>query len=275
MNKYTFLIIAVLSGITISLLRSRQRLIEEKDSYKSNTEALMSEVRRIQADSSTMALDIKTLTMSLDEYKRFRAEDEEKIKKLGIRIKDLEATAKHNVEVDAPIDAEIKDSVMIRDTVPVFLKAVRMDTPYLKINGIIENDRLTGKINLPVTLNQAFWIEYKHKFLWWRWKVKAIHQTISSDNPYVEINTMFSKLSGRTKTQEIEKPQSFASQLAEATKLFTDAVSKLKNISSGVSKKMEENDAKIKSLSVENIALQELKNKADKQAEQLNRLIQS
>lgn len=187
MNKYSFLIIAVLSGITISLLRSRQRLIEEKDSYKSNTEALMSEVRRIQADSSTMALDIKTLTMSLDEYKRFRAEDEEKIKKLGIRIKDLEATAKHNVEVDAPIDAEIKDSVMIRDTVPVFLKAVRMDIPYLKINGIIENDRLTGKINLPVTLNQAFWIEYKHKFLWWRWKVKAIHQTISSDNPYVEI----------------------------------------------------------------------------------------
>lgn len=181
------MIIAVLSGITISLLRSRQRFIEEKDSYKSNTEALMSEVRRIQADSSTMALDIKTLTMSLDEYKRFRAEDEEKIKKLGIRIKDLEATAKHNVEVDAPIDAEIKDSVMIRDTVPVFLKAVRMDTPYLKINGIIENDRLTGKINLPVTLNQAFWIEYKHKFLWWRWKVKAIHQTISSDNPYVEI----------------------------------------------------------------------------------------
>lgn len=187
MNKYSFLIIAVLSGITISLLRSRQRFIEEKDSYKSNTEALMSEVRRIQADSSTMALDIKTLTMSLDEYKRFRAEDEEKIKKLGIRIKDLEATAKHNVEVDAPIDAEIKDSVMIRDTVPVFLKTVRMDTPYLKINGIIENDRLTGKINLPVTLNQAFWIEYKHKFLWWRWKVKAIHQTISSDNPYVEI----------------------------------------------------------------------------------------
>ena len=181
------MIIAVLSGITISLLRSRQRLIEERDSYKSNTEALMSEVRRIQADSSTMALDIKTLTMSLDEYKRFRAEDEEKIKKLGIRIKDLEATAKHNVEVDAPIDAEIKDSVMIRDTVPVFLKAVRMDTPYLKINGIIENDRLTGKINLPVTLNQAFWIEYKHKFLWWRWKVKAIHQTILSDNPYVEI----------------------------------------------------------------------------------------
>lgn len=87
---------------------------------------------------------------------------------------------------------------------------------------------------------------------------------------------MFSKLSKQSKVSkqvEIEKSQSFANQLAEATKLFTDAVSKLKNISSGVSKKMEENDAKIKSLSQENITLQELKNKADKQAEQLNQLI--
>lgn len=187
MNKYLIFVITVLLLTCGSLLKSRQKLIGERDRYKSNTEALMSEIQRIQVDSSTMALDIKFLTMSLDEFKRFRAEDEEKIKKMGIRIKDLEAVAKHDVEVNAPIDAEIKDSVIIRDTVPVFLKSVRMDTPYLKINGTIENDRLTGKINLPVTLNQAFWIEYKHRFLWWRWKVKAIHQTVSSDNPYVEI----------------------------------------------------------------------------------------
>lgn len=135
MNKYSFLIIAVLSGITISLLRSRQRLIEEKDSYKSNTEALMSEVRRIQADSSTMALDIKTLTMSLDEYKRFRAEDEEKIKKLGIRIKDLEATAKHNVEVDAPIDAGNKGQCDDKRYRSGFLKGCKDGYP------VFENQR--------------------------------------------------------------------------------------------------------------------------------------
>lgn len=187
MNKYLIFAITVLLLTCGLLLKSRQKLIGERDRYKSNTEALMSEIQRIQVDSSTMALDIKSLTMSLDEFKRFRAEDEEKIRKMGVRIKDLEAVAKHNVEVNAPIDAEIKDSVVIRDTIPVFLKAVKMDTPYLKINGTIENDRLTGKINLPVTLNQAFWIEYKHRFLWWRWKVKAIHQTVSSDNPYVEI----------------------------------------------------------------------------------------
>lgn len=82
---------------------------------------------------------------------------------------------------------------------------------------------------------------------------------------------MFTKLNKQTKTVE---PQSFAEQLTEATKLFTDAINKLKGISSGVSKKMEENDAKMKELTLENTALQELKDRADKQAEQLDRLLQ-
>lgn len=83
---------------------------------------------------------------------------------------------------------------------------------------------------------------------------------------------MFTKLIKQTKTV---KPQSFAEQLTEATKLFTDAINKLKGISSSVSKKMEENDARMKELTLENTALQELKDRADKQAEQLDRLLQS
>ena len=34
-------------------------------------------------------------------------------------------------------------------------------------------------------IHQAVWVEYKG---WWLWKrIKAIRQTISSDNPHVEI----------------------------------------------------------------------------------------
>jgi hypothetical protein len=62
-----------------------------------------------------------------------------------------------------------------------------MDTPYLQLSGTIEDNRLSGKIHLPVTLQQAVWIEHKYRFLWWRWGTKAVHQTVSSDNPYVEI----------------------------------------------------------------------------------------
>lgn len=187
MNKYLVLLIVALSITSGILIRSREKIIEERDLYKHNSEALLAENKRIQIDSSTMALDIKTLTMSLKEYKQYRTKDKERIEKMGVKIKNLEAIAKHKVEINAPIQAEVKDSILERDTVPIYIKTIKMDTPHLKLDGIIEDNKLTGKVRIPIMLNQAIWVEYKHKFLWWQWKVKAIHQTISSDNPYAEI----------------------------------------------------------------------------------------
>lgn len=160
---------------------------EERDTYRGNTEALLADATQVRVDSSMMASTIRVLSLSLEEYKKYRAEDAGVIRRLGIRVRDLEAAAKHEVEINAPLDAQVKDSTVVRDTVRVAVKAVRMQTPYIRMDAIIEEGRLTGEIRLPVTLRQAFWIEYKHRFLWWRWKVKAIRQTITSDNPYVEI----------------------------------------------------------------------------------------
>ena len=83
------------------------------------------------------------------------------------------------------LKVRVRDTLIIRDTVPLLRQKVEMVTPYIQLTGLIENKRLKGDIKVPVTLNQAVWVEYKG---WWFWKrVKAIHQSISSDNPYVEI----------------------------------------------------------------------------------------
>lgn len=187
MNNILFLLILAF-GIIACLLVSRNiYLFKEKERYQANTDALLSDIQQIQIDSAMMASTVKVLQLSLEEYKHYRAEDAAIIKKMGIKIKDLKAAARHDIEINAPIDAEIKDSVVFKDTISVFVRNVKMDTPYIKLEGEIENDRLIGKIYLPVYLHQAVWVEYKHRFLWWRWKIKAIHQTIISDNPYVEI----------------------------------------------------------------------------------------
>ena len=184
LNKILLLIALGLGVATYSLYNWGSRMKEERNTYRSNTHALLADVEHIRIDSAMMASTIQVLNLSMDEYKKYRAEDAATIKKMGVRIKDMEATGRHDIEVNAPVDAQVKD---IRDTVTVIVKAVKIDTPYLKLNGIIEDNRLKGNIHLPVHLHQVFWVEYKHRFLWWRWKVKAIHQTITSDNPYVEI----------------------------------------------------------------------------------------
>lgn len=189
MNRRTGIllaIVAVLVGMVWLQQRKVVRLKEERDRQEQNSDALLSEMKRWQVDSATMATDVKTLRLSMDEFERYRANDLAKIKEMGIKIKNLEAAAKHEVEVDVPLHATVKDSVVVRDSVAVRVQAVSMVNPFIQMHGIIERDSLIGSVHLPVTLRQAVWIEYKRRWLFWK-KVKAVHQVITTDNPYVEV----------------------------------------------------------------------------------------
>lgn len=189
MNKFSLYLLAaiLLLGTALWIQQKRiTRISRERDRYQMNSDALLSDMQQWQIDSATMATDVKRLLMTADEFERYRAEDAAKIEQMGIKIKNLETTAKHQLEVNAPIAAQIRDSIVIRDTVPMVIKTVSMNTPHLKLAGTIENDLLVGSIHLPVTLRQAVWIEYKRRCLFWK-KAKAVHQTITSDNPHVEI----------------------------------------------------------------------------------------
>lgn len=189
MNRRTgilLVIVAVLVGTVWLQQRKVVRLREERDRHEQNSDALLSDLKRWRVDSTTMATDVKTLRLSMDELERYRAGDLAKIKEMGIKIKNLEAVAKHEIEVDAPINASVRDSVVIRDSVAVRIQAVSMANPFIQMHGVIEKDSLIGSIQLPVTLRQAVWVEYKRRWLFWK-KLIAVHQVITTDNPYVEV----------------------------------------------------------------------------------------
>lgn len=189
MNKIKLLGISAFILLGVAVWVQQRRIVSiknERDRYQMNSDALLSDMKQWQVDSATMATDVKTLRLTVDEMERYRAEDISKIKQMGVKIKNLEAAAKHQLEVNADIRASVRDSVVIRDTIPLLVKSVSMITPHIRLSGIIEKDSLIGRIHLPVTLRQAVWIEYKRRWLFWK-KVVAVHQTITSDNPHVEI----------------------------------------------------------------------------------------
>lgn len=185
-SKYLLFCLLILGVVVWQQQRRIVRLGEERDRYQGNTEALLSDMKRMQVDSATTAVDVKSLRLTLGEYKRLRAEDAETIGRLGVKVKHLEAAARHDLEVSGPVNAVVRDTVVVRDTLPVKRQKVEMITPYIRLTGLIEDERLKGEIRIPVTLHQGIWIEYKRRWIFWK-KVKAVHQTISSDNPYVEI----------------------------------------------------------------------------------------
>ena len=185
-NSVLLVLLVLLLGASLLLWRYAAKVTRERNRYQQNTEALLADINRIQIDSTRMAVDVKTLRLTVSEYEEYRTEDARLIKKLGARIKDLEAAAKHRLSVDAEITSPVRDSVIKRDTVFVPVQTVEMINPYIEFRGMIEDSVLTAKVHIPVTLNQAVWIEYKRRWIFWK-RVKAVHQTITSNNPYVDI----------------------------------------------------------------------------------------
>lgn len=179
-------LLVLLLGASLLLWRYATKVTRERNRYRQNTEALLADISRIQIDSTRMAVDVKTLRLTVSEYEEYRAEDARLIKKLGARIKDLEAAARHRLSVDAEITSPIRDSIIMRDTVFVPVQTVEMINPHIEFRGIIEDSVLTANVHIPVTLNQAVWVEYKRRWIFWK-RVKAVHQTITCDNPYVDI----------------------------------------------------------------------------------------
>ena len=95
LNKVFLSVMLLLVSIVWLQYRRMERLTKERDRFSMNNTALLSDIKRIQSDSATMALDVKVLRLTMDEYKKFRTKDTEKIKELGMRIKHLEAAARH------------------------------------------------------------------------------------------------------------------------------------------------------------------------------------
>lgn len=185
-NRVLLVLLLLLLVTSFLLWRYAVKVTRERNRYQQNTEALLADISRIQIDSTRMAVDVKTLRLTVAEYEEYRAEDARLIKKLGARIKNLEAAAKHRLSVEAQIIAPVRDSIIVRDTVFVPVQTVEMINPYIEFRGVIEDSVLRAKVHIPVTLNQAVWVEYKRRWIFWK-RVKAVHQTITSDNPYVDI----------------------------------------------------------------------------------------
>lgn len=185
LNGILSTILFLLGGIVWLQHRHALYLTEERDRFRMNNTALLSGVKRMQIDSATMALETKVLRLTVDEYKEFRAKDAEIIRRLGIKVKKLEVAARHKIEVKVPVEAVIQDTLIIHDSISLTKQKVEMVTPHIKLTALIEGDHLRGDIKIPVTFHQAVWVDTRAGGFGKR--IKAIRQTISSDNPHVEI----------------------------------------------------------------------------------------
>ena len=194
MKKYLILaaiILAVAAALWVQHAKIK-RLTDERDKYRSNTEALLADVERYQTKDSLNAVTVGVLQLKLSEFEKYRADDAALIKTLQTKNRDLQAVTTAQLQTINELRGTVRDSIVYLpgDTVTTVLRCVDIADPWFELHGCATPaGEFTGTFINRDSLLIAATVKYKRflGFLWKTRKVKNRKIDAISKNPNTEI----------------------------------------------------------------------------------------
>ena len=182
--------VACLLAAAITIIigdRKIRRLTDERDRYKGNTATLLSEVQKYMVRDSLHAARVESLELTIKEFERFRADDAALIRELKSKNRDLSAINKTQSQTIIELSAVPRDTVIIRDSIPIPAVAVHCGDEWFDFNGLLTKDEFTGTLANRDSLLIAETVKYK-RFLFWKTKrIKDRRMDCVSKNPHTTI----------------------------------------------------------------------------------------
>ncbi|WP_295939352.1 DUF6549 family protein [uncultured Alistipes sp.] len=187
MKKYLLLYAVV---VTALLAYGYNRYRSETRRLSQNQAALAADITRYRTRLGQEAASAQALRLRCAEFEELRSEDAAQIRRLGIRLRHLEATAKTvsatTVEIHTPVHdtviVRLRDTLVLRDTLRLF----RWRDAWVTVEGAIAADSVACRIESIDTLRQVVH-RIPRRFLFIRWGTKALRQEIVSSNPHTRI----------------------------------------------------------------------------------------
>lgn len=178
MKKYLILaaiILAVAAALWVQHAKIK-RLTDERDKYRSNTEALLADVERYQTKDSLNAVTVGVLQLKLSEFEKYRADDAALIKTLQTKNRDLQAVTTAQLQTINELRGTVRDSIVYLpgDTVTTVLRCVDITDPWFELHGCATPaGNFTGTFVNRDSLLIAATVKYK-RFLGFLWKTRKV-----------------------------------------------------------------------------------------------------
>lgn len=184
--------VAVLLAAILLFCAGQQRRIkqlsDERDRYKGNTEALLTDVELFRVRDSLNAARVQSLELTVKEFERFRADDAELIRQLKERNRDLATVNKTQSQTIIDLRAVPKDTIVIvKDSIRVPAVAVHCGDSWFDFDGVLTADEFTGTLRNRDSLLLAETVKYKRFLFWKTRKIKDRELNVVSRNPHTEI----------------------------------------------------------------------------------------
>ncbi len=187
MNKVLSAIAAIMVVVGILLIQQYRinTLQHENDSLATTKATLLDTVAQYKTKNGLQAAQIGEIRLSLDELKKYRAEDLKLIESLKTKGRDVEQIVTVNTYTRDTIYTVLRDSIIRRDTIMEPVRAINLDKRWYSIHGYIVADTLIGALSTRSSLKIVETVKYKRflGFLWKTHKVKNRKVDVVSLNP--------------------------------------------------------------------------------------------
>ena len=190
MNKYIIAIgsLLLIAALLVAQQLKIERLQSEKERYKTDTNTLLQQCQKYKVADSLNACKVGELTLSLKEYKQYRADDIALINELKAKNKDLAKAISGATATITPVTIEMRDTLIMRDTLTP-ARCIDFADRFTELHGCAVGDTFDGQITSRDSLLITEIVQYKRflGFMWKTKKIKAREFAIVSRNPRTEI----------------------------------------------------------------------------------------
>lgn len=196
MKKYVIVTIVLLAiAAACTILRQHaliNKIKEEREVYRMNTEALLKDVTSYKVSDSLNAAKVSALKLTLEEYKKYRADDAATISALKVKHRDLQSATTASLVTSGQITGIIHDSIYIQPdcTAVKTIRCVDITDNWFSLKGCEdEKGQFNGEYISRDSLIIVATVQYKRflNFLWKTNKVKNREVDIVSKNPHTKI----------------------------------------------------------------------------------------
>lgn len=182
MTRILFMVATMATVIAILLGVKLHQTSKEQERLERNQRALLSDVECYKTRADKWAATAEVLELKVSELRQARAEDTKRIKELGIRLREVENYAMSVTQKRGGATLPLRDTVIIRDTVKIFSS----ERGHTELNGMVRNDSITYHFESVDTIYQVV-RRVPHRFLFFRYGTKAIHQDVWTSNPTTKV----------------------------------------------------------------------------------------
>lgn len=175
-------LILTVAGLSIAV----DNLRGENERYEANQTSLLKDVEYYKTENGKNAASVHKLTLTYDELKKNYDDVTATARDLGIKVKRMESVSTSATQTEVKVITEVRDSIIYRDSTVHKIKVFDWYDPWVRVFGQIHRDSVDVDVMSRDTLVQIVH-RVPHKFLFFKWGTKAIHQEIVSKNPHTRI----------------------------------------------------------------------------------------